>query len=93
MRYAYSWLALAVNCASSVAVRAAAPPVAHGHSDSEQVVRILSYAFAELVFHTTPPRRQNSKSLAKTKESDLETLDKIITDRELEELLDAHGIN
>ena len=27
------------------------------------------------------------------KESDLETLDKIITDRELEELLDAHGIN
>lgn len=26
-----------------------------------------------------------------TKESDLETLDKIITDRELEELLEAHG--
>jgi hypothetical protein len=27
------------------------------------------------------------------KETDLETLDKIITDRELEELLEAHGIN
>ena len=26
------------------------------------------------------------------KESDLETLDQIITDRELEELLEAHGI-
>jgi hypothetical protein len=27
------------------------------------------------------------------KELDLETLDKIITDRELEELLEAHGID
>ena len=27
------------------------------------------------------------------KEDDLETLDTIITDRELEELLEAHGIN
>jgi hypothetical protein len=27
------------------------------------------------------------------KESDLETLDKIISDRELEELLEAHGID
>jgi hypothetical protein len=27
------------------------------------------------------------------KESDLETLDKIITDKELEELLESHGIN
>ena len=27
------------------------------------------------------------------KESDLETLDKVITDRELEELIEAHGLN
>ena len=27
------------------------------------------------------------------KEADLETLDKVITDRELEELIEAHGIN
>jgi len=27
------------------------------------------------------------------KESDLETLDKIITDKEFEELLEEHGIN
>ena len=47
-----------------------------------------------------PMKRVPNKSLKQlqqlfptTKESDLETLDKIITDRELEELLKAHGIN
>jgi len=47
-----------------------------------------------------PMKRVPNKSLKQlqqlfptTKESDLETLDKIITDRELEELLEAHGIN
>ena len=47
-----------------------------------------------------PMKRIPNKSLKQlqqlfptTKESDLETLDKIITDRELEELLEAHGIN
>tara|TARA_B000000557_G_scaffold235114_1_gene210666 strand:- start:1435 stop:1764 length:330 start_codon:yes stop_codon:yes gene_type:complete len=47
-----------------------------------------------------PMKRVPNKSLKQLqqiyptwKESDLETLDKIITDRELEELLDAHGIN
>ena len=45
-----------------------------------------------------PMKRVPNKSLKQlqnlfptTKESDLETLDKIITDRELEELLEAHG--
>ena len=45
-----------------------------------------------------PMKRIPNKSLKQlqqlyptTKESDLETLDKIITDRELEELLEAHG--
>ena len=47
----------------------------------------------------TPMKRVPNKSLKslqqlfpQAKESDLETLDQIITDRELEELLDAHGI-
>ena len=47
-----------------------------------------------------PMKRVPNKSLKQlqqlfptTKESDLETLDKIITDRELEELLEAHGIS
>ena len=46
-----------------------------------------------------PMKRVANKSLKKLmeiypswKESDLETLDKIITDKELEELLEAHGI-
>ena len=46
-----------------------------------------------------PMKRVPNKSLKATttiyptcKETDLETLDKIITDRELEELLEAHGI-
>jgi len=46
-----------------------------------------------------PMKRVPNKSLKQLqkiypnwKESDLETLDKIITDRELEELLEAHGI-
>ena len=46
-----------------------------------------------------PMKRVPNKSLKQlqqlfptAKESDLETLDKIITDRELEELLEAHGI-
>ena len=47
-----------------------------------------------------PMKRVPNKSLKQlqqlfpnVKETDLETLDKIITDRELEELLEAHGIN
>ena len=47
-----------------------------------------------------PMKRVPNKSLKKLqqiyptwKEADLETLDKIITDRELEELIEAHGIN
>jgi hypothetical protein len=46
-----------------------------------------------------PMKRIPNKSLKllqqifpQAKESDLETLDQIITDRELEELLEAHGI-
>ena len=46
-----------------------------------------------------PMKRVANKSLKKLmqiypdmKESDLEVLDKIITDRELEELIEAHGI-
>ena len=45
-------------------------------------------------------KRVPNKSLKKLqqiyptwKESDLEALDKIISDRELEELIEAHGIN
>ena len=47
-----------------------------------------------------PMKRVPNKSLKKLqqiyptwKESDLETLDKVITDRELEELIEAHGID
>ena len=47
-----------------------------------------------------PMKRVPNKSLKKLqqiyptwKETDLETLDKVITDRELEELIEAHGIN
>ena len=47
-----------------------------------------------------PMKRVPNKSLKQlqsifptAKETDLETLDKIITDRELEELLEAHGVN
>jgi|TARA_B100000427_G_C15501176_1_gene592107 hypothetical protein len=47
-----------------------------------------------------PMKRVPNKSLKQLqqlypnmKESDLETLDKIITDKELEELLESHGIN
>tara|TARA_Y100000590_G_scaffold188722_1_gene215039 strand:+ start:286 stop:615 length:330 start_codon:yes stop_codon:yes gene_type:complete len=47
-----------------------------------------------------PMKRVPNKSLKQlltlypnAKEDDLETLDTIITDRELEELLEAHGIN
>ena len=47
-----------------------------------------------------PMKRVPNKSLKQlltlfpnTKEDNLETLDEIITDRELEELLEAHGIN
>ena len=46
-----------------------------------------------------PMKRVANKSLKKLmqiypnwKETDLETLDKVITDRELEELMEAHGI-
>jgi hypothetical protein len=46
-----------------------------------------------------PMKRVPNKSLKKLqqiypnwKESDLETLDNVISDRELEELLEAHGI-
>ena len=45
-------------------------------------------------------KRVPNKSLKKLqaiyptwKEADLETLDKVITDRELEELMEAHGID
>jgi hypothetical protein len=56
----------------------------------------------ERIFHPwiKPMKRVPNKSLKKLqqmyptwKESDLETLDKVITDRELEELVEAHGIN
>ena len=47
-----------------------------------------------------PMKRVPNKSLKKLqaiyptwKEADLETLDKVITDRELEELIEAHGID
>ena len=47
-----------------------------------------------------PMKRVPNKSLKKLqqlyptmKESDLETLDKVITDKELEELLESHGID
>jgi hypothetical protein len=47
-----------------------------------------------------PMKRVANKSLKKLqlmyptwKESDLETLDKVISDRELEELLEAHAID
>ena len=47
-----------------------------------------------------PMKRVPNKSLKQLqqiyptwKESDLETLDKVITDRELEELIEAHGLN
>ena len=36
--------------------------------------------------------KQLQKLYPAMKESDLETLDKIITDRELEELIESHGI-
>ena len=36
--------------------------------------------------------KQLQKIYPSSKETDLETLDKVITDRELEELLEAHGI-
>jgi hypothetical protein len=36
--------------------------------------------------------KQLQKIYPSAKETDLETLDKVITDRELEELLEAHGI-
>ena len=36
--------------------------------------------------------KQLQKIYPNSKEQDLEVLDKIITDRELEELLEAHGI-
>ena len=38
------------------------------------------------------PLKQLQKIYPSAKETDLETLDKVITDRELEELLEAHGI-
>jgi len=37
--------------------------------------------------------KQLQKIYPSAKETDLETLDKVITDRELEELLEAHGID
>jgi len=47
-----------------------------------------------------PMKRVPNKSLKQLqkiypnwKESDLEVLDKVITDRELEELIEAHGVN
>jgi hypothetical protein len=47
-----------------------------------------------------PMKRVPNKSLKQLqeiyptwKETDLETLDKVITDRELEELIEAHGVN
>ena len=56
----------------------------------------------ERIFHPwiKPMKRVPNKSLKKLqeiyptwKETDLETLDKVITDRELEELMEAHGID
>ena len=56
----------------------------------------------ERIFHPwiKPMKRVPNKSLKQLqkiypnwKESDLEVLDKLITDRELEELIEAHGIN
>ena len=37
--------------------------------------------------------KQLQKIYPNWKESDLEVLDNVITDRELEELIEAHGIN
>ena len=37
--------------------------------------------------------KEITTDISNWKEADLETLDKIITDRELEELIEAHGIN
>ena len=37
--------------------------------------------------------KQLKKIYPNWKESDLEVLDNVITDRELEELIEAHGIN
>ena len=63
-------------------------------------VNSVEHGVNERIFHPwiKPMKRVPNKSLKKLqeiyptwKESDLDTLDKIITDKELEELLEAHG--
>ena len=67
----------------------------------KKTYHIKSISFHErAIFKTITSATTQNKTLKQLltiypnmKESDLETLDKIITDKEFEELLEEHGIN